>query len=161
MMIKRLSRKQIVIPIGINNVEQIIAKANSHISNINRLLKEIKSEISVNSIQSNNKGILVTINKIAATSDLNIMEKYLKDLNDINLTNIINPRLSQFKSYLKILNIPYFVKDTNLSVISDIIESIIKSTHIFNNIVLESCLCIIKVFLKSDMTAVWVNIWDS
>ena len=89
------------------------------------------------------------------------MEKYLKDLNDINLTNIINPRLSQFKSYLKILNIPYFVKDTNLSVISDIIESIIKSTHIFNNIVLESCLCIIKVFLKSDMTAVWVNIWDS
>jgi len=50
MMIKRLSRKQIVIPIGINNVEQIIAKANSHISDINRLLKEIKSEISVNSI---------------------------------------------------------------------------------------------------------------
>jgi len=67
------------------------------------------------------------------------MEKYLKDLNDINLTNIINPRLSQFKSYLKILNILYFVKNTNLSVISDIIESIIKSTHIFNNIVLESC----------------------
>ena len=110
--------------------------------------------ISVNSIQSNNKRILVTINKIAATSDLNIMEKYLKDLNDINLTNIINLRLSQFKSYLKILNIPYFVKNTNLSVISNIIESIIKSTHIFNNIVLVSYLYIIKVFLKSDIAAI-------
>ena len=53
MMIKKLSRKQIVIPIEINNAEQIIAKANSHISNINRILKEIKSEILVNSIVTN------------------------------------------------------------------------------------------------------------
>ena len=44
-MTKGPSRKQIVVPMGINNIEQIITKANSYISNINRLLKEIKFQL--------------------------------------------------------------------------------------------------------------------
>jgi len=43
----------------------------------------------------------------------------------------------------------------------DIIERVIKSTHIFNNIVLVSYHCVIKIFPKYDMVIVWVNIWDS
>jgi len=42
---KSSSRKQIIISIGTNNSERIIAQANSYISNINRLLKDIKSEV--------------------------------------------------------------------------------------------------------------------
>ena len=43
-------RKQIIIPIESNNAEKIIAKANTHVSNINKLLKEVKSEILVDFI---------------------------------------------------------------------------------------------------------------
>jgi len=63
-------------------------------------------------------------------------------------------RLSQSKSYLKILSISYFVENTNLLISSDIVESIIKSNHIFNDIVLALYLHIIKVFPKSDIVVI-------
>ena len=110
-----------------------MAKANTY---VNRLLKRVKFKIFVNFIYSNNKKLLITTNKVATISNLNIIKKYVKDLNNINLNNIMSLRLPQFKSYLKILSILYFVKDTNLPISFDIIESIIKSNHIFNNIVL-------------------------
>ena len=70
----------------------------------------------------------------------------MKDLNEVNSNNIMSPRLLQSKSYLKILDF------------SDIIESIIKSTHIFNDIVLASQPCVIKAFPKSNMMVIWVDI---
>ena len=57
---KDLSRRQIIMPIESNNVEKIMAQSNIHIANINRQFKNIKSEISVKFICSNNKGIVVT-----------------------------------------------------------------------------------------------------
>jgi len=105
-------------------------------TNINRLLKEVKSDISANYICSNNKEIIITTNKIATSSDLNIIEKYVKELNDVDMNDIMISRLSQSKSYFKILSILYFVEDINLSVTLDTIKSVIKSTHIFNNVVL-------------------------
>ena len=48
-------------------------------------------------------------------------------------------RFSQFKFYLKILDIPYFLEDTNLLVVLDIIERVIKSTYKFNDVVLIFC----------------------
>ena len=68
---------------------------------------------------------------------------------------------SQSKLYLKILGILYFIKDTNLSVTPDIIESIIKSTYIFNDIILASCSWVIKASPKFNMAVVWVDIWNS
>jgi len=42
-----------------------MAKANAHVSNINQLLKGVKSEVSVDFICSDNKGLLLTTNKVA------------------------------------------------------------------------------------------------
>jgi len=53
------------------------------------------------------------------------MEKYIKDLNDIDSSNVMSPRLPQSKSYLKILGISYFVEDTNLPITSDTIEQVV------------------------------------
>ena len=64
----------------------------------------------------------------------------MKELNNINLNNIMSPRLPQSKSYFKILDILYLLKYTNLSIILDIMERVIKSTHIFDDIVLAFCL---------------------
>ena len=102
------------------------------------LLKNVKLEILVNFIWSDNKGIIVITNNITAISDLNIIEKYVKNLNNTDSNNIISSRLLQSKSYLKILGISYCVEDTNLPINIDIVERVIQITHIFNNIVLAS-----------------------
>ena len=86
--------------------------------------------------------------------DIKVIEKYMKNLNIIDLTEVLNSRLSQSKSYLRILEISYFIEDTNLSILFDIINSIIKSTYIFDNIVLSLCSQVIKVSPKSDITVV-------
>jgi len=86
--------------------------------------------------------------------NLNIVEKCLKNLNDIDSSDVISPRLSQSKSYLKILDILYFVENTNLLLTYDIIEKVIKITHIFNNVVLASHPCVIKMFPKSNVAVV-------
>ena len=73
----------------------------------------------------------------------------------------MSPRLPQSKSYLKILDILYFVEDTNLLLTYDIIEKVIKTTHIFNNVILAFHPYIIKMFLKSNIAVVWIDIWNS
>jgi len=90
---KSLSRKQIIVPMRSNDVERVIAKANVYISNVNRLLKRVKSEIFVNFICSDNRRLLITTNKIATIFNLNIIKKYMKDLNNVKSNNIMNPRL--------------------------------------------------------------------
>ena len=137
-MTKGPSRKQIIISMSINSAKRVMTQSNAHIANINRLLKGVKSEISADYIHSDNKGIVIMTNKIAIFSDLNIVEKYMKELNDIDLNNIMSSRLPQSKSYLKILGISYYLEDTNLSIMPDIIKRVIKCIYMFNNIVLAS-----------------------
>ena len=121
----------------------------------------MKSNVSTEYIGFDNKRVIITTNKIVVSSDLNIVEKYMKDLNNINISNIISPWLLQSKFFLKILGVLYFLKNTNLSIISNIAETVIKDSYIFNSIVLTSWLCIIKASPKSDIAMIWVNIWDS
>lgn len=87
-----------------------MVKANIHVSNINRLLKGVKSEIFIEFIHSNNKRLLITTNKVAVISNLNIIEKYIKDLNNVDLNDIISPGLLQ--SYIK-LNTQSVMNSTN------------------------------------------------
>ena len=131
-----------------------MVKSNEYITNINKSLKGIKSDISANYIWSVNKGIVITTNRVVAELNMKVVKKYMKNLNDVDLTEVLNSRLSQSKSYLRILEISYFIKDTNLPILSDIINSVIKSTHIFDNIVLSLCSQVIKVSPKSDIIVV-------
>jgi len=78
---------------SINNISRVIAKANIYVSNINWLLKRVKSEVSVDFIHSNNKRLLLTINKVVILYNFNINEKYLKDSNNIEHKEGISPRL--------------------------------------------------------------------
>jgi len=48
-----------------NNSKIVISQANKHISNINRLLKGVKSNVSADFICSDNKGVIITTNKVA------------------------------------------------------------------------------------------------
>ena len=50
MTMKDFLRKQIIVSMGSNNSKKLMAKVNVYISNINKLLKKVKSEISINFI---------------------------------------------------------------------------------------------------------------
>ena len=80
------------------------------------------------------------------------------DCNNIDVNDIQDVLLSQSKSYLKILSIPYLMEGTNMPINSIVMEAFIKLTHIFNNIKNVSKLCIVKMSSKSDMAIVWINI---
>ena len=73
----------------------------------------------------------------------------------------MSPDLLQLKSYLKIIDIPYIMEGTNIPINSSIIESIIQSIHIFNDMCLASKPHVIKALPKSDMVIIWIDIWDT
>ena len=79
---------------------------------------------------------------------------------DIDTVNVDISWLPQSKFYLKIIGISYFPHNSsNKCLIPSDVESIIKQNQIFNNI-LMSKLYVIKVSPKSDMSIIWIDIWD-
>lgn len=57
--------------------------------------------------------MVITTNKVAAILDLNTIEKYIKNINIVDTNEVMSPKLSQSKLYLKILDIPYYIKNTD------------------------------------------------
>jgi len=104
-----------------------MVKSSLYIADINRALKDIKSDIITDFIYTDYYGIIITTNKVMSIPDLSTIEKYIKNINVINPEEIITLRLSQLKLYLKILSILYLIKDTNVSINSDIVKRVIKS----------------------------------
>ena len=96
-----------------------------YIVNINRVLKNIKSDVVADFIHKDNKELIITTDKVVATSDLNTIKNYIKNIDVVNSNKIISPRLSQSKSYLKILGISYYIKDINLSITANIVERVL------------------------------------
>jgi len=71
-------------------------------------------------------------------------------VNVVNLDNVRVPRLSQSKLYLKVLGIPYLIENINVSISADVVETLLKTTHFFNNITFVSKLHVIKASPKLD-----------
>jgi len=131
-----------------------------HIANINCVLKTIKSNTIADFIHVDSKGIVIITNNISSGSDLQEIEKYVKNSLPSDVENISSSRLLQLKSYLKIIGILYISKKTNNQISLDDIENILKNNYLFNDIILASKPHIIKVSPKSDIAIIWIDIWD-
>ena len=130
--------KQIIVSIDKDNTNKFMASASNHITNINRALKNIKSDILADYVQQKSTDVIIVTNKVALPSDLQTIEKFVQNMENVNSENIKFPRLPQFKSYFKIIDILFYIKNTNVLISSDFVESVIKSNHIFNNLLLTS-----------------------
>ena len=64
------SHKQVIVLMNSNNIIKFILNSSNHISNIDRLLKNIKSDCKVNYIQLEKSSIIIVTNKVASASDL-------------------------------------------------------------------------------------------
>ena len=71
---KSPSKKQIIIPMAKLNAKLIINSASFHIANINKCLKNTKSDIIADFIYLTNDGVIITTNKPANMSDLSIIK---------------------------------------------------------------------------------------
>ena len=80
MMSKGLSCKQVIIPMSIENAKYFIRESSMHVININRTLKDIKSNIMADFIHIDSKRIIISTNNIACPLDLQEIEKYVKNL---------------------------------------------------------------------------------
>jgi len=153
--------KPCIIPMSSDNVSSFMKNSSLNVANINRQLRNAKSDVLVDYVRSDNTGIIVITNKVAQQSDLSIIDHYVKNANDINALQVEDSRLPKFKSYLKIIGIPYYPHtNSQEKLMSSDIETILKQNHIFDNISLASRPRIIKVSPKSDMAIVWIDIWD-
>ncbi len=74
MTIKGPSRKQVIILINENNTTNFMKESSQHVSNINRTLKNAKSNVLVNFIQSDQSGITVVTCKVTFPSDLQLIK---------------------------------------------------------------------------------------
>ena len=93
-MTKDLSRKQVIVLIDFINFNRLIITSNKHFTNINRVFKNIKSDVMADFIWANHKEIVITTNKVVNTSDLNTIGRYIKNVDAINLNKIMSPMLS-------------------------------------------------------------------
>ena len=158
---KSPSQKQVIISMSYNIAKEFIKDSSSHIVNINHALKAIKSSTIADFIRIEDKGIIITTNIVLLGSDLQEIEKYVKNSLSSDADKVFPARLPQYKSYLKIVDIPFISEKTNSRISLDKIEGILKNNHLFNNIVLTSKPHIIKVSPKFNMSIIWIDIWDT
>ena len=154
------SRKQTIVPLLGKHILSIMNNAGLHVNSINGLLKGIKSTLRAEFIRSAIESIIITTNNVPATSDLLVIERYVKSIEGIGLNEVAAPQLPQSKSYLKITGIPY-MQPSGLAITSEDITNYLKNSDLFKGTTLAAKPHVIKVSPKSDMAIIWVDIWDS
>ena len=70
MITKGSSRRQVIILMSLNNFQKFMLLSNKHVFNINRTLKDIKSDIMADFICTNNRGLIITTNKVVLILNL-------------------------------------------------------------------------------------------
>jgi len=62
-------RKQIIVSICNDNKAKFMASSSEHIANLNRILKNIKSDVMADFTHMDQMGIIIVTNKVASPSD--------------------------------------------------------------------------------------------
>ena len=87
-MTKGSLKKQVIIPMNNNNIAKFIKESLVHITNINRMLKNTKTEVLVDFIKLDQANITIITNKVVSLSNLVIIENYVKNVNCINIFGV-------------------------------------------------------------------------
>jgi len=123
-------------------------------------MKNIKSKAMADFICIDWVGITIVTNKVVSPLNLQMIEKYIKNINYIDSDKVNTPCLLQSKLYLKIIGISYLLENTNTPILADVVKINIKDNHIFNNITVALKPQNIKVSPKLNIAIIWLNIWD-
>jgi len=141
--------------------EVVVANAATTVESCNRGLVEAHSKLRVESMCKAWDGISMSTNFVASAAELEVIKQWLKKVAGLAASTVVEPRLPQSKSFLKILGILYWGNNSSLPITQAQVESVIANTPIFEEVVLASRPRIIKASPSSDMSVIWIDIWDS
>jgi len=139
---------------NLNNSNIIESNARFYINGINKHLKDANSNNLADFIYIDKVSIIVTIRFTTSEQDIRTIEKAIKNSKKINKDFVKSSCLSQSKSYLKILGLSYFVKNTNEPITSQIVKEVLKESHIFKDIKFSSKPQVIKTSPNSDLAVI-------
>jgi len=74
-----------------NNKIKLIEDSCNHVTNINKALKSIKLEVTVNFIHSDQSGVMIVTNKVVFPLDLQTIESYVKSTKYIEAEEVEVP----------------------------------------------------------------------
>ena len=72
--------KQIIISIGKENANKFMISTSNYVTNINKALKSIKSDIMADYIQKKPIDVTIVTNKIALSSNIQVIENFVKNV---------------------------------------------------------------------------------
>jgi len=113
-----------------DNIVKLMSNSSNYITKNNRLFKNIKSDTKADYIWLEKSGIIIVTDKAVFSLDFQTIEKYIKNLNQIDFENVEFSQLPQSKSYLKIIGLSYFIENMTTSLTSDVVKTILKNNHI-------------------------------
>jgi len=73
----------------------------------------------------------------------------------------VEPHLPQSKFFLKVLGVSYWNSRTSLSITPVQVAEALSSSPLFEGVTLVSMPHIMKASPSSDMSVIWIDIWDS
>jgi len=88
MTIKNLSKKQVIVPMNNDNKTKFIEDSSNHITNLNRAMKNIRSNNMIDFIRPENSSITIVTNKVVLALELQTIENYIKNTNYIEAEGV-------------------------------------------------------------------------
>ena len=155
------TRCQVLILLTLTYTKMMMANAISVVESCNKCLVSACSKLRVESVHKAWNDMSMFTNSVASTAELEVIKQQLKKTASLGEDTEVEPCLPQFKSFLKILEVPYW--DSNLSLPITFIQmtKALSNSSLFEGITLASMPHIMKAFLSSDMSVIWIDIWDS
>jgi len=101
------TRCQVLIPLDTPTAEVIVANAATTVEFCNRGLVEAHSKLRVKSVCKAWDEISMFTNFVASAAELEVIKQWLKKVAGLAASTVVEPRLPQSKSFLKILGVPY------------------------------------------------------
>jgi len=152
------TRHQVLIPLTPAAAEMMVANAASTVQSCNKGLVSACSKLRVESVHKTWDGVSMSTNSVAFAAELEVIKQWLKKTANLGDVTEVEPHLSQSKSFLKILGIPYWDSKISLPVTLAQVAEALSSSPLFESVILASMPHIMKASPSSDMFVIWIDI---
>ena len=106
-------------------------------------------------------GVSISTNSIASAAELEMIKQWLKKATGLGESTEVEPHLPQSKSFMKILGVLYWDSKSSLPITPAQVEAALSNSPLFEGVSLVSMPRIMKASPSSDMSVIWIDIWDS
>ena len=103
-----------LIPLDTFTAEVIVANTTTAVESYNRDLVEAHSKLRVESVCKAWDGISMSTNFVASAAELEVIKQWLKKVAGLAASTVMESRLPQSKSFLKILGVSYWGNNSSL-----------------------------------------------